>query len=172
MKFKKEEQVGARLHASTKAKLQKTGYNAAEAIEWFVHEFYNTHPKRKLQIQRDLLEIKLNNLKEVECEVQTEIGVVERQLEELGPAPSPADVNVEPVPEVPLPPNVRVAIDRIIAVYEEKKDMLVGKNTSPAEALDLFITQYGDLVLNVYSECGKGLDWSDFKDLLLSEVMA
>ena len=152
MKFKKEEQVGARLHASTKAKLQKTGYNAAEAIEWFVHEYYNTHPKRKLQIQRDLLEIKLNNLKEVECEVQTEIGVVERQLEELGPAPSPADVNVEPVPEVPLPPNVRV--------------------TSPAEALDLFITQYGDLVLNVYSECGKGLNWSDFKDLLLSEVVA
>ena len=172
MKFKKEEQVGARLHASTKAKLQKTGYNAAEAIEWFVHEFYNTHPKRKLQIQRDLLEIKLNNLKEVECEVQTEIGVVERQLEELGPAPSPADVNVEPVPEVNLPDAVWEGLERISVVYDNKKDLLVGKNTPPEDALNLFINQYGDFVKNVYAEFGKGLKWKEFKDLLLSEVVA
>lgn len=171
MKFKKEEQVGARLHASTKAKLQNTGYNAAEAIEWFVHEWYSTHPKRKVQIQRDLLEIKLNNLKEMECEIQTEIGVIERQLEELGPAPSPADVNVKQVPEVKLPDAVWEGLERISVVYDNKKDLLVGKNTPPEDALNLFINQYGDFVKNVYSEFGKGLKWKEFKDLLLSEVV-
>lgn len=170
MKFKKEEQVGARLHASTKAKLQNTGYNAAEAIEWFVHEWYSTHPKRKVQIQRDLLEIKLNNLKEMECEIQTEIGVIERQLEELGPAPSP-EVNVKQVPEVKLPDAVWEGLERISVVYDNKKDLLVGRNTPPEDALNLFINQYGDFVKNVYSEFGKGLKWKEFKDLLLSEVV-
>lgn len=171
MKFKMEEKVGARLHASTKAKLQRTGYNAREAIEWFVHEYYSNNPKKRTKIQRDLLEIKLNNLKEIECEVQTEIAVVERQLEELGPAPEPNDIISNPIPEERLPDNLQEAIDRIGRVYDDKKDMIIGKNTSPEEALDVFLTLNGDFVSNVYSELGKGLKWKDFKALLLSEVV-
>ena len=104
MRFKKEEIVTARLHASTKKKLASSGYNAAEAIEWFVHEYYNNNPKRKVAIQRDMLEIKLNNLKEMECEVQSEISVVERQLDELGDVPLPEE-NIDPIPEVNVLPD-------------------------------------------------------------------
>ena len=172
MYFKKEAQVTARLHESTKAKLLKTGYNSAQAIEWFVHEWYNTHPKRKVTIQRDMLEIKLHNLKEMECEVQTEIGVVERQLNELGDLPLPEDDINDPVPEVDiLPDNLQEAVDRIKPVYDDKRDLIVGKNISPEEALDVFISLNGDFVRHVYSEFCKGLKWNDFKDLLLSEVV-
>ena len=172
MKFRKEEIVTARLHASTKKKLASSGYNAAEAIEWFVHEYYNNNPKRKVAIQRDMLDIKLNNLKEMECEIKTEIGVVERQLEELGDTPLPDNTIIDPIPEVNvLPDNLQEAVDRIKPVYEDKRDLIVGRNTTPDEALDVFITLNGDFVRNVYSEFGKGIKWKDFKELLLSEVV-
>lgn len=171
MRFKKEEIISARLHAETKKKLNSSGYNAAEAIEWFVHEYYNNNPKRKVAIQKDMLEIKLHNLKEMECEVQTEIGVVERQLDELGEIPLPDMGVIDPIPEEVLPDNLQEAIDRIKPVYEDKRDLIVGKNTTPDEALDVFITLNGDFIRNVYNELGKGLKWKDFKELLLSEVV-
>ena len=172
MRFKKEEIVTARLHASTKKKLSSSGYNAAEAIEWFVHEYYNNNPKRKVAIQRDMLEIKLNNLKEMECEVQSEISVVERQLDELGDLPLPEE-KIDPIPEVNvLPDNLQEAVDRIKRVFDDKKDMIVGNNTTPVDALDVFIALNGDFVRNVYSEFGKGLKWKDFRELLLEEVVS
>ena len=35
----KTEIVSARLHKATKEKLLESGYNPAEAIEWFVYKF-------------------------------------------------------------------------------------------------------------------------------------
>ena len=173
MNFKKEAIVSARLHESTKHKLMKSGYNAADAIEWFVHEYFNHNPKRKAAIQRDMLEIKLNNLKKIECEVQVEIDVIEKQLQELGDIPL-EDNETERIPDIDdfLPDNLQQAVDRIKRVYDNKKDMIVGKNTPPEEALDIFITENGDFILNVYSEFGKGLKWREFKELLLSEVVS
>ena len=63
MKFKKEAVVSARLHESTKDKLYKTGYNAADAIEWFVHEWYSNNPKKKIAIKKDILELQLERWK-------------------------------------------------------------------------------------------------------------
>ena len=168
---KKEAVVSARIHDTTKHKLVKSGYNAADAIEWFVHEYYNNSPKRKAAIQRDLLEIKLNNLKKIECDVQLEIEVIEKQLEDLGDVPLNDD-EIIPDIETILPDNLQEAVDRIKPIYDDKKDMIVGKDTSSEEALDIFITLKGDFVRNVYSELGKGLKWKDFKDLLLSEVVS
>lgn len=170
MKFKKDAVVSARLHESTKDKLYKTGYNAADAIEWFVHEWYNNNPKRKIAIKKDILEIQLANWKKVECDAQIEIEALEKQIEELI-VNEPEDI--EPVPTIDeiLPDNLQEAVDIIKPVYEDKKDLLVGKNTTPDEALDLFVSHYGDFVLNVYNEHGKGLKFKEFKELLLSEVI-
>ena len=170
MKFKKDAVVSARLHESTKDKLYKTGYNAADAIEWFVHEWYNNNPKRKIAIKKDILEIQLANWKKVECDAQIEIEALEKQIEELI-VNEPEDI--EPVPTIDeiLPDNLQEAVDIIKPVYEDKKDLLVGKNTTPDEALDLFVSHYGDFVLNVYNAHGKGLKFKEFKELLLSEVI-
>ena len=170
MKFKKEAVVSARPHESTKDKLYKTGYNAADAIEWFVHEWYNNNPKRKIAIKKDILEIQLANWKKVECDAQIEIEALEKQIEELI-INEPEDI--EPVPSIDdvLPDNLQEVVDIIKPFYEDKKDMLVGKNTTPDEALDLFITRYGGLVLNVYDKHCKGLKFKEFKELLLSEVI-
>ena len=153
MKFKKEAVVSARLHESTKDKLYKTGYNAADAIEWFVHEWYNNNPKRKIAIKKDILEIQLANWKKVECDAQIEIEALEKQIEELI-INEPEDI--EPVPTIDeiLPDNLQEAVDIIKPDYVDKKDLLVGKNTTPDEALDIFVSHYGDFVFNVYNEYG------------------
>ena len=170
MKFKKEAVVSARLHESTKEKLYKTGYNPADAIEWFVHEWYNNNPKKRIAIKKDLLEIQLENWKKVECEAQLEIEALEKKLEELITDDDFEVVN--PLGDVSLLPiNLQEAVDRIKPVFDEEKEWIVGKNTPPEDALNLFINKYGDFVQNVYAEFGKGLKWKEFKDLLLSEVV-
>jgi len=170
MKFKKDAVVSARLHESTKDKLYKTGYNAADAIEWFVHEWYNNNPKRKIAIKKDILEIQLANWKKVECDAQIEIEALEKQIEELI-VNEPEDIDPVPYIEDVLPDNLQEAIDRIKPVYDDKKDMLVGKNTTPEEALNLFINNNGDFVMNVYNSLAKTLNWKEFRELLLSEVI-
>lgn len=170
MKFKKEAVVSARLYESTKDKLYKTGYNAADAIEWFVHEWYSNNPKKKIAIKKDILELQLERWKKIECDAQLEIEALEKQIEELI-INEPEDIDPVPYIEDVLPDNLQEVIDRIKPVYDDKKDMLVGKNTTPEEALNLFITDTGDFVMNVYNSLGKTLNWKEFRELLLSEVI-
>lgn len=170
MKFKKEAVVSARLHESTRDKLYKTGYNAADAIEWFVNEWYSNNPKKKIAIKKDILELQLERWKKIECDAQLEIESLEKQIEELI-INEPEDIDPVPYIEDVLPDNLQEAIDRIKPVYDDKKDMLVSKNTTPEEALNIFISNNGDFVRNVYNSLAKTLKWKEFRELLLSEVI-
>ena len=72
----KTEIVSARLHKETKEKLLATGYNPAQAIEWFVFMFSND----KERVERDMLNIHLESLKDREHGLKIEIEKVERLL--------------------------------------------------------------------------------------------
>lgn len=72
----KTEIVSARLHKSTKEKLLATGYNPAEAIEWFVYKFSEDMGA----IERDMLKIKLENLRNNEHNLKNEIKILEEVL--------------------------------------------------------------------------------------------
>ena len=72
----KTEIVSARLHKETKEKLLATGYNPAQAIEWFVFMFSND----KERVERDMLNIHLESLKDREHGIKIEIEKVERLL--------------------------------------------------------------------------------------------
>ena len=47
IKSPKDAVVSARLHHRTKEKLVKSGYTPAEAIEWFVHVYYENNPQKE-----------------------------------------------------------------------------------------------------------------------------
>ena len=72
----KTEIVSARLHKETKEKLLETGYNPAEAIEWFVYKFSEDMEA----IERDMLKIKLENLRNNEHNLKHEIKILEEVL--------------------------------------------------------------------------------------------
>ncbi len=183
MEFKKGAQVTARLHESTKHKLMKTGYNAAQAIEWFVNEYYSNNPRRKLEIKQDLEEIELNKLKKVECEVQLEIEAKEKIINNLllekskypevtedvsysyidMPAPS-VDVDV-------LTDGELEAVERVKSVWDMKKDMMFGSNDDVVEVFESFMVLNGDFINSVHRDCCKGKSFKDFKALLLEEVV-
>ena len=109
-------------------------------------------------------------MEKIECDAQLEIEALEKQIEELI-INEPEDIDPVPYIEDVLPDNLQEAVDRIKPVYDDKKDMLVGKNTTPEEALNLFIDSNGDFVMNVYNSLAKTLNWKEFRELLLSEVI-
>ena len=72
----KTEIVSARLHKETKEKLLATGYNPAQAIEWFVYKFSTDRES----IERDMMRIKLENLRNNEHNLKHEIKILEEVL--------------------------------------------------------------------------------------------
>ena len=184
MQFTKGAQVTARLHESTKHKLLKTGYNAAEAIEWFVHEYYSNNPRKQLEIKQDLEEIELNKLKKVECEVQLEIEHKEKVIEELilekGKYPEDKEevlpsfdvtvVTEEPAEESYTEGELE-AIARVRSVWNDKRDLMVGKNDDEVEVFDSFLVLQGDFINTVHKECCRKMPFKSFKALLLEEVV-
>ena len=172
----------ARVHESTKLKLSKTGYNAAQAIEWFVKEYYSNHPRKQLEIKQDLEEIELNKLKKVECEIQLEIEHKERVIADLiheqGKYPEVVE-DLLPVDEIidiqnegsSLSDGEVEAIERIRPVWNSKKDLMVGSNDDEVEVFDAFIVLNGDFINDVHKECCKNLSFKDFKALLIEEVV-
>ena len=72
----KTEIVSARLHKSTKEKLLATGYNPAQAIEWFVYKFSIDRES----IERDMMRIKLESLRNNEHNLKHEIKILEEVL--------------------------------------------------------------------------------------------
>jgi hypothetical protein len=72
----KTEIVSARLHKSTKEKLLETGYNPAQAIEWFVYKFSTDRES----IERDMMRIKLESLRNNEHNLKHEIKILEEVL--------------------------------------------------------------------------------------------
>jgi len=183
MKNTKGAQVTARLHESTKHKLLKTGYNAAQAIEWFVNEYYSNHPKKQLEIRQDLEEIELNKLKKVECEIQLEIAHKERVIADLiqeqGEYPEIVDDLLQPVDEIldipedgsSLSDGELEAIERVRPVWEVKRDLMVGRNDDEVEVFNAFILLNGDFLNDVHKECCKNLSFKEFKALLIEGVV-
>jgi len=183
MKYTKGAQVTARLHESTKHKLLKTGYNAAQAIEWFVNEYYSNHPKKQLEIRQDLEEIELNKLKKVECEIQLEIEHKERVIADLiqeqGKYPEVVDDLLQPVDEIldipgelsSLSDGEIEAIERVRPVWDMKKDLMLGSHDDEVEVFDAFITLNGDFISDVHKDCCKDMKFKDFKALLIEGVV-
>jgi len=179
MKPTKGSQVTARLHESTKLKLAKSGYNAAEAIEWFVNEFYSNNPRRQLEIRQDLEEIELNKLKKIECEIQLEIEHKERVIQDLVIEKSKyPEIKTEPEiiikeedPEDVLSDGEIEAIERVRNAWDDRKDMMLGSHDDVVEVFNSFITKEGDFISEVHKTCCKRMPFKEFKALLIKEVV-
>lgn len=78
----KTERVSARLEPKIKELLLATGYNASQAIEWFVYHFFSNNPEIKESIERDMLQLKLESLWDIEEELRGQIEMIEEQLRE------------------------------------------------------------------------------------------
>ncbi len=76
----KTERVSARLEPETKELLLATGYNASQAIEWFVYNFFSSNPEMKESIERDMLQLKLESLWDIEEELKGQIMIIEKRL--------------------------------------------------------------------------------------------
>ena len=184
--FRKDARLYARVHESTKQKLKESGYNTAEAVEWFVHEFFSSNPKRNAKMKHDLLSNRLDKLKKLECETQIEIEVTEKQLNELiSDNPGLLDENlmdhieeessetniVKVEEDHVLPDKHQEAINRIKPIFDDKKDDLWDDNLSDKENIDVFISLHQDMCRITFNECCKDLGWYGFKEFLVEVLL-
>lgn len=171
--------VSARLLPETKTKLEKSGYNPREAIEWFVHTYYVANPKKKMKIKKDLLEIKLKSLKEEECQIQVEISAIERELdsiereldslvrEDLSDVEEIKIIDEE-IEEDDYPIEVIEALELIQNAFDSKRDFMVSSNTDISEAIDSFMVLHGDVVQGAFKRTN--LKWKEFREIVLAEI--
>lgn len=185
MNFRKDARLSARVHESTKMKLEQSGYNTAEAVEWFVQEYYSKNPKKRAKMKYTLLCNRLDELKKIECETQVDIGVTEKQIQELveeypGLLDENLIVDLEDFTEESVP-NVKVdhvlsnkhqeAINRIKPVFDAKKDDLLDDSLSDDENIGVFISLHQDMCLKAFNECCKDLGWYGFKSFLVEQLL-
>lgn len=164
--------VSARLLPETKTKLEKSGYNPREAIEWFVHTYYVANPKKKMKIKKDLLEIKLKILKEKECQIQVEISAIERELDSLvrEDLSDVEEIKIidEEIEEEDYPIEVIEALELIQNAFDSKRDFMVSSNTDISEAIDSFMVLHGDVVQGAFKRTN--LKWKEFREIVLAEI--
>lgn len=164
--------VSARLLPETKTKLEKSGYNPREAIEWFVHTYYVANPKKKMKIKKDLLEIKLKILKEEECQIQVEISAIERELDSLvrEDLSDVEEIKIidEEIEEDDYPIEVIEALELIQNAFDSKRDFMVSSNTDISEAIDSFMVLHGDVVQGAFKRTN--LKWKEFREIVLAEI--
>jgi len=181
-RFRKDARLYARVHESTKKQLDESGYNTAEAVEWFVHEFYSRNPKRNAKMKYDLLSNRLENLKKVECETQLEIELTEKKLDEImnnNPGLFDEDLMdhidtaenvVESQPKV-IPDKHMEAINRIKPIFDNKREDLWDYSLSDMDNIEVFIGLHQEMCRLAFNECCKDLGWYGFKEFLVEELL-
>lgn len=171
--FNKDCRVSARLHPSIKKKLVNSGYNARQAIEYFVRDYYAANPRKRVEVKRQILENDIETLKKQECEVQLEIQHKESLLDKLVVSAAVGKDDVDETEELvmDLPPDVQMGINIVQNVFDKKKDLEVSSRLSDSENIMNFIKNHNDFIGATYDEYGSDLSWREFRDLLLSEIV-
>lgn len=171
----RDQQMNARTTLKDKITIQENGYTAADGLAYFAEELRLSNPRKKIAIKQKMIDIKLENLKRVQCEVNLEIEQLESQRANLNP-----DIQQDKVlerlqdianAEVDLPPNLKKAVTRVQSAFDKKRDLFVSSVKSKEDILNDFISSNDDFILEIYNKTGNGLEWSDFKDIILTEVV-
>lgn len=171
----RDQQMNARTTLKDKITIQENGYTAADGLAYFAEELRLSNPRKKIAIKQKMIDIKLENLKRVQCEVNLEIEQLESQRANLNPEIQ-QDKVLERLhdianAEVDLPPNLKKAVTRVQSAFDKKRDLFVSSVKSKEDILNDFISSNDDFILEIYNKTGNGLEWSDFKDIILTEVV-
>lgn len=167
-----DDMVTARVHPSIKKKLQSSGYTARQAIEYFVRDYYNSNPRKRVEVKRQILENDLEMLKKQECEIQLEIEHKESLIDKLvvGEVTGVDNVDEKEGVHYELPPNVQKGINIIQSAFNNKKDLECSSTLSDKENIDNFIRAYEEFIVRNYDEYFSELGFREFKELLYSEI--
>ena len=165
--------ITARVHPSIKKKLIASGYTGRQAIEYFVRDYYNANPRKRVEVKRQILENDLETLKQQECEIQLEIQHKEQLIDKLvvGSVTGVDDVNEKEELVYDLPPKVQMGVNIIQSAFNRKKEWEVSASLTDEENISNFIKKYDEFVVSTYDDYAKELSWKEFKDILLSEIL-
>ena len=170
--FNKDCRVTARLHPSIKQMLINSGYNARQAIEYFIRDYYNANPRKRIEVKRQILENDIDELKRQECEIQLEIEHKESLITKLavGEVTGIDDVDETEELVLDLPANIQKGVNIIQNAFDHKRDMEVSSKLSDEENILNFIKKHDEFIVSTYDNYFSELGFREFKELLLSEI--
>ena len=156
--------VSARLYESTKRKLDASGYTAAEAIKWFVDEYYSSKSAKKLKIKRDILTQNLESLQKDNEMITKEIRRIEFELSQLDVSENNVDIDVNIDECLHLPSIVIEGISTVQNAYNRKKEH------EPLNDIEDFMNQNQEFMISIWDKHGKPMDFDNFCDLVREHV--
>ena len=137
--------------------------------EWkeSLRDYYNANPRKRVEVQRQILENDIENFKKQECEIQLEIEHKESLITKL--TTDEADVCEEEL-SYELPPGFKEGIHIIQAAFDSKRNTGVSSRLSDKENIDNFIKKYDEFIVSKYDDFFSELGFQEFKELLYSEI--
>lgn len=171
--FNKIAQVSARVRPWVREVIKKNNYSISDAVTYFADCLKRDNPVEVLKIQIFCAEEKIKRIHEAQRELQHEEDDAIEDLEMLKDELSKYDVELteyEPIDltdekevEEYVDDDMKIAIQRVQTVFDEKKDLLFSPDDTKEDILDVLISLNGDMFYNLHKDFGKGSSWIQFK---------
>lgn len=169
--FTKDARVSGRIRKKDKDLLDNSDLTVRDCILFTLNDYYDRNPQKKASVLTQIYNKKLEDLKKMECNIQTEIGVIEKKIKKLTLAGvTGQDVSVDLV-EKSLDSNVQQGINIIQNVYNRKRELYASTNKSDYECIDDFLSDFNGLVNSTWDEhAASNCSFDEFKEVLFSEI--
>lgn len=181
--FNKLAQVGARVRPWVRQIIKERGYTISDAVTYFAELLKRDNPVEVLKIQifckqKELDEVLCKKRELVHCEedIREDLASLQDELSQYGVEAYDPEV-LDHTPEVEIveddfSDDMKIAIQRVQKVFDEKKDLLFSPGDSKEDMINVLISLNGDMFFNLHKEFGKGLSWVQFKEDIVRGVEA
>lgn len=171
--FNKISQVSARVRPWVREVIKKNNYSISDAVTYFANLLKQDNPVEVLKIQIFCAEEKLKRIHEAQRDLQHEEDDAIEDLQILKDELSKYDVELteyEPIDlteekevEEHIDDDMKIAIQRVQNIFDEKKDLLFSSEDTKEDILDVLISLNGDMFYTLHKDFGNGSSWIQFK---------
>lgn len=171
--FNKISQVSARVRPWVREVIKKNNYSISDAVTYFANLLKQDNPVEVLKIQIFCAEEKLKRIQEAQRDLQHEEDDAIEDLQILKDELSKYDVELteyEPIDlteekevEEHIDDDMKIAIQRVQNIFDEKKDLLFSSEDTKEDILNVLISLNGDMFYTLHKDFGNGSSWIQFK---------
>lgn len=171
--FNKISQVSARVRPWVREVIKKNNYSISDAVTYFANLLKQDNPVEVLKIQIFCAEEKLKRIHEAQRDLQHEEDDAIEDLQILKDELSkynvelteyePIDLTEEKEVEEHIDDDMKIAIQRVQNIFDEKKDLLFSSEDTKEDILNVLISLNGDMFYTLHKDFGNGSSWIQFK---------
>lgn len=149
-KDEKYKLVSARLPLSKVERLEKSGKNPREAIDYWLEDYYSKNPRKRIRFEIKEKEEEMKKLQKQIEKLQNQYDDLKEEVDELKLSLSGFETSLEELEDVDLKEFVKRIQNIFIRTFVNK--MLVSPSKSKEENIEEFIQEKKEIINNVSNE--------------------